>query len=137
MDRFGFNYPFRTMIAGPYLGGNGEKEAVYPIRYTDSEGKNLNGDNRYVVRFKQAPPVDAFWSLTMYNADDKMLIENPINRYKIGGDTPGFTFRKDGYFEIPVQHEKPDGEFAANWLPACCIWTIWLGKFLKLLMIWE
>lgn len=118
LDRFGFNYPFRAMIAGPYLGGQGEKEAIYPIRYTDSVRKNLSGSNRYIVRFKQEPPVAAFWSLTIYNANDKMLIENPINRYKIGGDTPGFTTRKNGYFEIPVQHNKPEGEFSNNWLPA-------------------
>ncbi len=118
LDDFGFNYPLRAMISGPYLGGNGELEAVYPIRYADDEGKPLNGSNNYVVRFEQAPPVGAFWSLTIYNADDKMLVENPINRYKVGGDTPGFVIGRDGTFEIPVQHGKPEGEYAPNWLPA-------------------
>lgn len=118
LDDFGFNYPFRTMIAGPYLGGQGEKEAIYPIRFTDSDGKPLSGKNKYIARFEELPPVDAFWSLTIYNAEDKMLVENPISRFKIGGDTPGFTTRKKGYFEIPIQHEKPQGEFAKNWLPA-------------------
>ena len=47
-----------------------------------------------------------------------MLVENPINRYKIGDDTPGFTKREDGYFEVPIQHAQPKGEFAGNWLPA-------------------
>lgn len=118
LDDFGFNYPFRTMIAGPYLGGQGEKEAIYPIRFTDSSGEALSGKNKYSVRFNELPPVDAFWSLTIYNAEDKMLVENTISRYKIGGDTPGFTKREDGYFEIPIQHEKPAGEFVDNWLPA-------------------
>ena len=60
LDSFGFNYPLRAMIAGPYLGGNGEKEAMYPIRYTDSKGAPLSGTNKYVIKFKKAPPVDAF-----------------------------------------------------------------------------
>jgi hypothetical protein len=118
LDDFGYNYPFRAMISGPYLGGQGEKEAIYPIRFTDDGGQPLSGKNSYVVKFKQEPPVDAFWSLTIYNAKDKMLINNSINRYKIGGDTPGFTKQENGYFEIPIQHSKPIGEFANNWLPA-------------------
>lgn len=118
LDSFGFNYPLRSMIAGPYLGGNGEKEAMYPIRYTDSEGKALSGTNNYVIRFNQAPPVNAFWSLTIYNAEDKMLVENKIDRYKVGSDTEGLSIQKDGSFEIPIQKQQPEGQFAANWLPA-------------------
>ncbi len=71
-----------------------------------------------MIRFKGAPPVDAFWSLTMYNADDKMLVENEIHRYKIGTDTVGVKIKENGEFEVPIQHDKPEGEFAANWLPA-------------------
>lgn len=118
LDSFGFNYPLRAMIAGPYLGGNGEKEAMYPIRYTDSKGAPLSGTNKYVIKFKKAPPVDAFWSITMYNADDKMLVKNEINRYKVGTDTEGLFVSKDGSFEVPIQSSKPTGEFSANWLPA-------------------
>ncbi len=118
LDSFGFNYPLRAMIAGPYLGGNGEKEAMYPIRYTDSKGAPLNGANKYVIRFKKAPPVDGFWSLTLYRADDKMLVDNEIDRYKVGTDTKGLFVRKDGSFDIPIQQAKPEGEFSNNWLPA-------------------
>jgi len=118
LDDFGFNYPLRAMIAGPYLGGNGEKEAMYPIRYTDSKGAPLTGESTYVLRFKEAPPVQAFWSLTIYNADDKMLVENEIDRYKVGTDTKGFVVSDNGSFEIPIQQKKPDGEYASNWLPA-------------------
>ena len=118
LDSFGFNYPLRAMIAGPYLGGNGEREAMYPIRYIDSDGGTLTGKNSYVIRFKKAPPVGAFWSLTVYNADDKMLIDNPLKRYKLGTDTKGLHVNKDSSFEVPIQHTKPQGEFADNWLPA-------------------
>jgi hypothetical protein len=117
LDSFGMNYPLRALIAGPYLGAQGEKEAIYPIRSTDADGEQLTGAKNYIIRFKQEPPVNAFWSLTVYNAEDKMLVENPIQRYKLGSDTPGLKKRGDGSFDVPLQVEKPDGEFAANWLP--------------------
>lgn len=131
LDSFGFNYPLRAVIAGPYLGGNGEKEAMYPIRYTDDEGAPLTGEKRYVVKFKKAPPVGAFWSLTIYNAGDKMLVENEINRFKVGTDTIGLKVLSNGSFEIPIQHKKPKGEFAANWLPAPA------GEFYVILRLYQ
>lgn len=70
------------------------------------------------MRWASAPPVDAFWSLTMYNADDKMLVENPIERYKVGSDTRGLRTNADGSCTIPIQHAEPTGPDAANWLPA-------------------
>jgi len=118
LDSFGYNYPLRAVVAGPYLGGNGEKEAMYPIRYTDSEGKPLTGANQYTLTFDTLPPVNAFWSLTMYNADDKMLVANEIQRYKVGSDTEGLAQGKNGSMTIRIQHQKPAGEDAANWLPA-------------------
>ncbi|MFZ3282844.1 DUF1254 domain-containing protein [Pseudomonas sp.] len=118
LDSFGTNYPLRALVSGPYLGGQGEKEAMYPLRSTDSKGQQLSGDKHYVLHFKSAPPVDAFWSLTVYNAADKMLVDNPIARYKLGTDTQGLKVRTDGSFDVPLQADKPEGEFAANWLPA-------------------
>lgn len=118
LDDFGFNYPLRDVVAGPYLGGQGEKEAVYPIRYADANGDPLTGAKNYILRFKSQPPNDAFWSLTMYDAESKMLVENPINRYKVGSDTPGLKINEDGSFEVQVSRTKPDGDAAANWLPA-------------------
>jgi hypothetical protein len=117
LDNFGVNYPLRALVAGPYLGGQGEKEAMYPLRSTDADGKQLTGSVNYVIRFKKSPPVDAFWSLTVYNTADKMLVENPIQRYKFGSDTQGLKARADGSFDVLLQHEKPAGEFAPNWLP--------------------
>ena len=118
LDSFGFNYPLRAMVAGPYLGGQGEHEAMYPIRYTDSAGQTLSGANQYVVKLDSAPPVGAFWSLTMYNAGDKMLVDNELGRYKVGPDTKGLKVAQDGSITIPISHTKPQGENAANWLPA-------------------
>jgi hypothetical protein len=118
LDHFGTNYPLRALVSGPYLGGQGEKEAMYPLRSLDSKGEQLTGAKHYVLRFKSAPPVDAFWSLTVYNAGDKMLVDNPIARYKLGSDTRGLKIHADGSFEVPLQADKPVGEFAVNWLPA-------------------
>ncbi|XIA66285.1 DUF1214 domain-containing protein [Bradyrhizobium sp. TZ2] len=118
LDNFGFNYPMRSLVAGPYLGGNGEREAMYPVRYTDADGQTLNGANKYVVKLDKEPPVDAFWSLTMYNASDKLLVENPIKRYKVGTDTAGLKKAANGSITIAVQNDAPDQAANVNWLPA-------------------
>lgn len=115
LDSFGYNYPLRAAVSGPYLGGQGEREAMYPIRYTDSKGEALSGAKTYAVRFGSAPPVDAFWSLTVYNADDKMLVENPIHRYKFGSTTPGLVKAADGSLTLTLSNGKPAD--AANWVP--------------------
>ncbi|MGO9357342.1 MAG: DUF1254 domain-containing protein [Xanthobacteraceae bacterium] len=117
LDNFGFDYPLRALVAGPYLGGNGEKEAMYPLRFVDSTGQILTGAQNYTVKFDRPPPVDAFWSLTVYKADDKLLVENPINRYKVGSDTRGLTTGADGSITIRLQHAEPVGDGAKNWLP--------------------
>ncbi|MEC5385673.1 DUF1254 domain-containing protein [Uliginosibacterium sp. H3] len=118
LDDFGFNYPLRALVAGPYLGGQGEKEAVYPIRYTDSAGKPLTGAGTYTVKFSPEPPNDAFWSLTMYDAKTKMLVSNPIKRYKIGNDTPGLVRGADGSVAISISAKQPASGDKTNWLPA-------------------
>ncbi len=117
LDDFGFDYPLRALVSGPYLGGQGEKEAMYPLRYTDSAGKVLSGENGYTIIFASPPPVDAFWSLTVYNAGDKLLVDNPIDRYKVGTDTPGLVTAPDGSITIALAHAAPEGEAAKNWLP--------------------
>ena len=117
LDSFGFDYPLRALVAGPYIGGQGEKEAMYPLRYADSKGEVLTGASAYTVKFASPPPVDAFWSLTVYKADDKLLVDNPIARYKIGSDTPGLVTEADGSIELRLQHGAPEGDGAKNWLP--------------------
>lgn len=117
LDDFGFNYPLRALVAGPYLGGQGEKEAVYPIRYNDKDGNPLSGENTYTITLPEQPPVDAFWSITMYDASTKMLVENPINRYKVGSDTPDLVKGKDGALTFVLSRNKPS-QTDVNWLPA-------------------
>ena len=65
------------------------------------------------------PPVEAFWSLTMYDSRDYMLVDNPIGRYAIGDRTPALRHDADGGLTLHIQHARPEGEAAhANWLPA-------------------
>lgn len=117
LDSFGYNYPLRSLVSGPYLGGQGEKEAVYPIRYNDSEEQPLTGANDYTIKMPSQPPVNAFWSITMYDATSKMLVNNELNRYKVGTDTEGLIKAKDGSITISLSHNKP-ADPNANWLPA-------------------
>ena len=90
---------------------------MYPLRYTDSTGKVLTGENAYTIKFASPPPVDAFWSLTIYNAGDKLLVDNPIGRYKVGSDTQGLVTAADGSITIPLPTPPRTGDAAKNWLP--------------------
>lgn len=116
LDNFGFNYGLRALVSGPYLGGQGEKEAMYPIHYADEAGNPLTGQHSYTLHFETMPEVDAFWSVTVYDAQSKMLIENPINRYKVSSTTPKLKYNKNGGLDIVLSNQKPSGK--ANWLPA-------------------
>lgn len=116
LDDFGYDFSFRSLIAGPYLGGQGEKEAMYPARYTDSENVLLEGKNTYKIHFEEEPPVGSFWSLTLYDANNKLFYDNELDRYKFSRESKGLKMNKDGSFEVLVQHEKPAN--TDNWLPA-------------------
>lgn len=118
IDDYGFNYPLRSVHCGPYLGGNMVKEAHYPSTWLDSDGQLLTGAHCYRLDFEGEPPVDAFWSLTLYNGADKMLVENPLHRYKLGSESPSLIRNPDGTFTIFVQHEPPADEHLGNWLPS-------------------
>lgn len=119
IGRYGTDYLLRAAIANTAIGGNVPEEAVYPIAFTDSEGKPLTGANKYVIHFNknQFPPVKAFWSITMYN-DKVLFVDNPLNRYLIGDRTPGLKYNEDGSLDIYIQKENPGGDKESNWLPA-------------------
>ena len=101
--------------------GNAKEEAMYPIYRVDSAGKPLSGTDRYTLRFApgQYPPVHAFWSLTMYDLPQSLLVANPINRYLINSPMlPQMKKDADGGLTIYIQHESPGKDKEANWLPA-------------------
>jgi hypothetical protein len=110
------SYLARALAARAGLWGNHGYEAAYPMTYTDSDGDQLDGHSRYTLTFDQDPPVDAFWSLTMYDLPDFYLVDNPIGRYSIGDRTPGLRRDADGSLTIVIQHEQPAD--TSNWLPA-------------------
>ena len=118
MGRYGTNYPYRASWTFFGVGGNLAEDAIYPFAHSDGDGKPLNSANRYVLRFAKAeiPPVNAFWSLTMYDADS-YLVPNAINRYALG-DRSGMKVGDDGSLTIYIQNESPGGDRKANWLPA-------------------
>lgn len=110
------SYLARALAARGGLWGNHGYEAAYPMTYTDTDGGQLDGRDSYTIRFDQDPPVDAFWSITMYGLPDFFLCANPIGRYSIGDRTPGLRRAADGSLTIVIQHEQPAD--ISNWLPA-------------------
>lgn len=114
------NYGFRMLAAGLGIYGNTKQEAMYPAYYVDGDGKPLNGANRYTLRFApgQLPPVEAFWSLTMYEQPASLLVANSINRYLLNSTMlDQFTEDTDGGLTLLVQQDSPGKEKEANWLP--------------------
>lgn len=113
---FGKEYAFRANVAWGGVGANPVSMAMYPTALADNEGNALHSKNDYVIHFSSLPPVNGFWSLTVYG-DDKFQIPNEINRYGIN-DRSDITINSDGSFDIYVQREKPSAEKVKNWLPS-------------------
>lgn len=113
------SYLVRAGAARAALWGNHGYEAVYAHTFTDADGERLNGSRSYSLRFEQAPPVESFWSVTMYDTPDYYLVDNPVGRYSLGDRTPGLVYGEDGSLTVVIQRERPDDPAgAANWLPA-------------------
>ncbi len=115
---YGTNYLQRALISWFGLGANRPEDAVYPT----SEGPELiqkyNGANKYVLHFDkgQMPPVNGFWSVTMYNAK-YFFVDNPLNRYNVSQRNK-FAQNADGSTDIYIQADSPGKNKESNWLPA-------------------
>jgi hypothetical protein len=111
-------------MAGAVFGiyGNSKEEAMYPAYFVDAAGQKLDGAaNRYTVRFArgQLPPVNAFWSLTMYELPARLLYANALNRYLINSPMlPELKRDADGGLTLVIQHDSPGKDLVSNWLPA-------------------
>jgi len=115
------NYLYRMAAAVLGIFGNSKQEAMYPIYAVDADGQKLDGTNRYTLHFApdQLPPVNAFWSLTMYEMPSSLLVANPINRYLINSPMlPQLKRDADGGLTLVIQNESPGKDKEANWLPA-------------------
>jgi hypothetical protein len=119
VGNFGTDYLMRAAVAKYGLFGASPEEAVYPGTFTDSQGQNLTGAIKYVIYFDkgQTPPVNAFWSLILYN-NASYFADNSINRYAIGDRTPGLKYNEDGSLDIYIQHDSPGPDKESNWLSA-------------------
>ena len=118
---YGDDTLLRAFVARIGWGANVPEEAVYPVARVDAGGEPLDGGGgrAYRIRFPAGglPPVDAFWSLSVYGPD-MFFREHPSGRYAIGDRTPGLRYGEDGSLEITLSHAEPaDRGAAANWLP--------------------
>jgi hypothetical protein len=127
---YGTNYLQRALITAIGLGANRPQDAVYPTSETGADGKPYDGANRYVVHLDkgQMPPVNGFWSLTMYNAG-YFFVDNPLNRYNLSSRNK-FKANKDGSVDLYLQNKSPGKDKESNWLPAP------EGKFILMLRLY-
>lgn len=115
---YGTDYLQRAFITAIGLGANRPQDAVYPTSTEDAAGKKYSGANKYVIHFPkgQTPPANAFWSITMYDAN-YFFVDNPLNKYTVSPrNNP--KFNPDGSLDLYVQNESPGKDKEANWLPA-------------------
>jgi hypothetical protein len=115
---YGADYVHRAAVASFGLGANSIEDAVYPSLFTDSLGQPLTSDARYWLHFdkEQLPPVNGFWSLTLYD-ERQLFAENPIDRYALG-DRDRLRYNPDGSLDLYIQREAPERSRRGNWLPA-------------------
>jgi hypothetical protein len=117
---YGTDYLKRATIAAYGWPANLELDAVYPYTFVDSTGAKLTGANKYTLTFPkgQTPPVNGFWSITMYMVDGGWwFVPNPLNKFTVSlRDHP--TYNADGSLTLYFQADSPGKDKEANWLPA-------------------
>jgi len=116
---FGTDYYSRTAAARANIFVNPRNEAAYFGQEYDADRKRLNGSSTYTVTFPKdgTPPVNGFWSLTLYDADH-FFAPNKINRYSVGTKNRDLKLNSDGSLTIYVQNAPPSPDKQTNWLPA-------------------
>jgi len=128
---YGTDYLMRALVTAIGLGANRPQDAVYPTSQKDGDGQAYNGANKYVMRFAKGhlPPVEGFWSLTMYDGA-YFFVPNPLNRYSVSA-RQDLKPNPDGSVDLYIQKDSPGADKEANWLPAPA------GKFILMLrMYW-
>jgi hypothetical protein len=121
-DFYKTNWLMRAAAAKGGLYGNDAVEAMYPYTRTDEKGETLDGSkHNYTITFPagQLPPVNSFWSVTMYDGKSQLLIKNPIDRYLLNSPMlPAMKKNADGSVTLYIQKDSPGKALEANWLPA-------------------
>lgn len=119
---YGGNWLLRAAAAKGGIYGNDAIEAMYPMAHVDGKGEALDGSKHdYTLTFPagQLPPVNAFWSVTMYDGKTQLLIQNPIDRYLINSPMlPSLKKNADGSLTLYIQNKSPGADKQSNWLPA-------------------
>jgi hypothetical protein len=118
MGVYGNYYLKRAIVAQVGLFANLPEDAIYPLNLADDTGKPLDGGSRYKIHFDkgQTPPVNAFWSVTLYDAEG-FQIANSLNRFAVSSWMP-FKYNADGSLDLLMQNESPGSDMESNWLPA-------------------
>lgn len=117
---YGTDYLKRAVVAAFGWPANRQEDAVYPYTFVDSNGRKLTGANKYTLTFAkgQTPPVNAFWSITMYMIEDGWwFAPNPLNKFTVS-PRDKLKYNADGSLTIYLQHESPGKDKEENWLPA-------------------
>jgi hypothetical protein len=118
MGVYGNYYLKRAIVSQLGLGANLPEDAIYPLNLADEAGKPLDGANQYTIHFEKGatPPVEAFWSITLYDADG-FQVGNELNRFTLSSWMP-FHYNADGSLDLHFQSDSSGKEMEANWLPA-------------------
>jgi hypothetical protein len=127
---YGTAYLDRALVTAIGLGANRSKDAIYPTSTEDAEGRPYDGANKYVVHFDKGrlPPVNGFWSLTMYDAD-YFFVPNKLDRYNLS-ERNKFQLNPDGSLDLYIQNASPGKDKESNWLPAPA------GKFILMMRLY-
>jgi hypothetical protein len=118
MGVYGNYYLKRAIVTRIGLGANLPEDAIYPLSLADESGKTLDGSNRYTIHFDKGstPPVNAFWSITMYDPDG-FAYPSSLERQAVSSWMP-FHYDADGSLDLYFQNESPGKDQEANWLPS-------------------
>ena len=118
VGQYGTMYLQRAFVTAIGLGANRPQDAIYPTSTGPDIAAKYSGEKKYVMRFEkgQLPPVDGFWSLTMYDAG-YFFVDNPLNRYNLSQRNK-LKANKDGSVDLYIQNESPGKDKESNWLPA-------------------
>ena len=118
MGVYGNYYLKRAIVTRLGLGANLPEDAIYPLNLADEAGKPLDGSNKYAIHFDKGstPPVNAFWSITMYDPEGNAYPNN-LDRQAVSSWMP-FVINVDGSLDLYFQNENPGKNKEANWLPS-------------------
>ena len=128
---YGTDYRLRALVTAIGLGANRPQDAIYPVGEVDADGKPFDGAKRYILHFPsgQLPPVNGFWSLTMYD-DQYFFVPNKLNRYTLSARNK-LKHNADGSVDLYLQATSPGAAKISNWLP-----TPATGKFIPMLRLY-